>query len=436
MNEEILGTESATPNPRKTIRNLRGHDYDLNATIADLIDNSIDADAKKIWVRVSLDGSSISVLDDGTGMTEEIHRESMKLGSETRTYGKDDLSKYGTGMKASSLALGRSMTVATKTNRSGEPLVRRLDQDHIEATNDWDVATQVMSVTSISRPIYDALINSGHGTAVIIEKLDKAFGTVLDSAAGSERVLGYLEELEPHLGLVFHRFLDGSFKDRKIDIYLNGTLVEPWDPYCLDVELVSPTQVFEPTQVSLGNDRYIELQGYCLPRRDEFKSDSDHKAAGGPKRWNDSQGFYVYRNGRLIRWGGWLKTRSNDEHRKLARIRLEFSAEEDDLFSVNIAKSQVELPKSLRSKLDGYVSGVVQQAEARYRGNKKLPRPKPPGGGDSVGEVERTYKARELAKLIDSYFENDPDQLKALKKSVAASAPRLASQIRWDVDNV
>ena len=381
MVENVLGTESAIPNPRKTIRNLRGHDYDLNSTVADLIDNSIDAQAKKIWVHVALDGSHISVLDDGIGMSEETHRESMKLGAETRTYGDGDLSKFGTGMKAASLALGRSMTVVTKSSEVSEPMVRRLDQEHIEATNDWAVATQVLSVGVVPRPIYNALVESGHGTCVVIEKLDHAFGTSEGKSAGSDRILGYLDDLEPHLGLVFHRFIDGTYNGKKIEIHLNGTLIDPWDPYCLNVELHKATQVFESKKVPLGNDRFIELQGFCLPRKDEFKKEADHKAAAGPKRWNDSQGFYVYRNGRLIRWGGWLKTRANDEHRKLARVRLDFSPELDELFGVNIAKSRVELPKMLRDKLDGYVSGVVKEAEVRYRGSKKVPRPRPPTGG-------------------------------------------------------
>lgn len=434
MNQNILGTESAKPNPRKTIKNLRGHDYDLNSTIADLVDNSIDAKARNVWIHVSLDASYISVLDDGVGMSEETHKESMKLGSETRTYGADDLSKFGTGMKAASLALGRSMTVITKPVGTSEPMVRRLDQDHIEVTNDWDVATQVLSTAAVPRPIYEKLIQAGHGTCVLIEKIDKAFGTVEGQVPKSDRILSYLEDLEPHLGLVFHRFLDGTFRGKEISIHLNGTRIDPWDPYCLKVDLKAPTKEFQPTTISLGNGRTIELQGFCLPRRDEFTNEADHKAAAGPKRWNDSQGFYVYRNGRLIRWGGWLKTRSNDEHRKLARIRLDFSPELDDLFAVNIAKSRVELPKALRDKLEGYVSGVVREAEVRYRGSKKLPKPRPPKGGGGT-TVERSYRAKDLALLVVDFYKNDPETLKELKRSVAATSPTLAKQINWDRDH-
>lgn len=434
MTENLLGTEEATPNPRKTISNLRGHDYDLNSTVADLIDNSIDAKAGNVWVQVALDGSFISVLDDGKGMSEDTHREAMKLGSETRSYAVNDLSKYGTGMKAASLALGRSVTVITKADQASEPMVRRLDQDHIEATNDWGVATQVLSTASVPKSILESLMSTGHGTCVLIEKLERAFGTSNGRTAGTDRILSSLEELEAHLGLVFHRFLDGSFQDRKIAIHLNGTLVNAWDPYCLSVDLHSPTKVFEPTKISLGNERYIELQGFSLPRKDEFKSESDHRVAGGPKRWNDSQGFYVYRNGRLIRWGGWLKTRSNDEHRKLARIRLDFSAELDDLLAVNIAKSRVELPKALRDKLENYVSGVVREAESRYRGAKKLPTPRTPHRS-GVSEIQRSYRAKDLAILIDDFYQSDPKALRELRRSIFTSAPKLAKEINWDRDN-
>ena len=107
MNEDkdVVGLESAVPNPKKTIGNLRGSAYDLNHAVADLIDNSIESDSTNIRVTVALDGSYISISDDGHGMDEKTHQESMKLASETREYSSDDLGKFGTGMKAASLSL-------------------------------------------------------------------------------------------------------------------------------------------------------------------------------------------------------------------------------------------------------------------------------------------------------------------------------------------
>lgn len=436
MNEDkdVVGLESAVPNPKKTIGNLRGSAYDLNHAVADLIDNSIESDSTNIHVTVALDGSYISISDDGHGMDEKTHQESMKLASETRQYSSDDLGKFGTGMKAASLSLGKSLTVATKSVGSAEVTVRRLDEDHVIATNDWDVATQVLTEKALPSEVIEKLLDNRHGTCIILEKLDKAFGPVGDKPVTQRRILTHLEELEAHLGLVFHRFIDGSYRNKQVNIYLNDTLVRAWDPFCLKANVTNPTLAFDETKVSLGLGREIRLQGYCLPKKDEFRDESEHRAAGGPKKWNDSQGFYVYRNGRLIRWGGWLRTRSSDEHVKLARIRLDFDGSQDTLFSINVAKSNVELPQQLREKLAPYIKEVAAAADKRYRSGKKTPpRPQPPGRDGGPKPPARSYRANDLATIIASYLQDDPQKLDDLKRAVTNAEPDLAAQIRWEL---
>ena len=46
-----------------------------------------------------------------------------------------------------------------------------------------------------------------------------------------------------------------------------------------------------------------------------------HEAASGPEGWNAEQGFYIYRNRRMLVAGDWLGPRfQKEEHYKLARI--------------------------------------------------------------------------------------------------------------------
>ena len=436
MDEEnhVVDLESAVPNPRKSIANLRGSAYDLNSAIADLIDNAIEAQSRNIRLNFDLNGGWITILDDGLGMDTVTHRESMKLASETREYHVDNLGKFGSGMKAASLSLGKSLTVATKSAQADLVTVRRLDEDHVADTNDWAVATQVLSVEAVPKFALEALEKNGHGTCIILAKLDKAYGSIGTAPPSSSRVMQHLEELETHLGLVFHRFIDGSYRGKSVKLYINDTRVSGWDPYCLKADLTEPTRIFPEREVPLGKGNKIQLQGYSLPKKDEFRDDAEHRVAGGPKKWNDSQGFYVYRNGRLIRWGGWLRTRSSDEHTKLARISLDFDGSQDELFSVNIAKSAVELPKQLRDMLTPYIKQVVDAAQERYRsGNKKPSIPKPPGGGATRPPVVRAYRANDLATIIASFLQDEPETLDQLKRAVTDSEPALATQIRWEL---
>ena len=64
--------EIANPHPAGTIESLRSLDYSTEAAVADLLHNSIGADATHVDVVFSWDGrdSWVAVTDDGGGMTE------------------------------------------------------------------------------------------------------------------------------------------------------------------------------------------------------------------------------------------------------------------------------------------------------------------------------------------------------------------------------
>jgi hypothetical protein len=392
------------------------------------VDNSIQAEADNIEIAVDLHGSWVAILDNGHGMDDRTHRESMKLGSETRSYSSTDLGKFGTGMKAASISMAKSLTVLTRSSKSAEIFARRLDVDHINETNDWNVATQILDPTLIPDQFTERL-REGPGTCVLWGKIDKAFSLGSNGSVSKSVLFERLNELEAHLGLVFHRFLDGSWNQKRINLSINGRAVIAWDPFCLDSDVKSPTKEFPPEIVSLGLDRHIELRGFVLPRQEDFPSTAAHSKAGGPKKWNDSQGFYVYRNGRLIRHGGWLRARAADEHLKLARIQFDFDGSLDDLFSINVAKSGIELPIELRAKISPYVASVTKSADERYRKKKEKVLPPTPGGGNV--SVKRTFKATDLARVITGIMGASPEDLEKLKLEVSKAYPDLADQIGW-----
>lgn len=431
-NFPVEAYEDATPNPAKSIRNLRGSTYDLNSAIADLIDNSLDAGATLIDIYIPIDGSSITLIDNGKGMSDSVHRESMKLAAEARAYVSGDLAKFGTGMKAASMSLGSRLVVASRTDESEEIRVRALDQEHIEKTNDWKTATLVLSEENLPSEVLQNLQSQAHGTAVLIQNLDKAFGAYAsDSRDG--HIPRQLLELENHLRLTFHRFLDGTHNNRDLSLRLNGADVQPWDPYCLskELKLSASTEVWPAAEIDLGLGRTIRVQGFVLPRQSDFENKSDHQKAAGSKGWNNSQGFYVYRNGRLIRWGGWLRLRSTEEHLKLARLQLDFTSDLDELFSVNVAKSQVSLPKALRTKIDAYAAPILRRAQERYRTSNKVMPPLPPG--PTPPPPKRVFRARELARAIDAIFsQKEPDLLAKVKSEISRHDRDLARDVGWE----
>src|SRR5438045_1243372 len=94
--------ELATPKPAALIESLRAIGYNLPTAIADIIDNSISADAKNVEVTFHWDGANswIRILDDGRGMTEAELFEAMRPGSQNPLQKRSahDLGRFGLGL--------------------------------------------------------------------------------------------------------------------------------------------------------------------------------------------------------------------------------------------------------------------------------------------------------------------------------------------------
>jgi hypothetical protein len=424
-------TEDALPNAAKFMREvLRGSDYSFESAIADVVDNSIEASAKNISIWVDYENLELLVLDDGKGMSDTLHKEAMKIASETREYSKDDLGKYGTGMKAASLSQARRLTVGTRAEGSSKVSVRCLDMDHIEATNDWARLTLIQDVDSLPARARE-FFEGSHGTVVVWQLLDRVFADGrMDKLASSQELKDQTRIAENHLAMVFHRFLAGKTKSkRNVSISINGNKIKPWDPFVLQEKTVKFSEV--PVKV---NESTVIFTGYVLPSEKEFSTKQAFAEAAGPKKWNGSQGFYVYRNDRLIRWGGWLKTRASDEHMKLARIALDFTSELDAVFQVNVAKSGVTLPVAVKNMFADSIKDLAAAAQKRYR-LKVVPEGPGalPGKNGVVATVERQVSAVALAALLQGVAELNEmtEQLNKLKSAVKKEEPKVARQIGW-----
>jgi hypothetical protein len=431
-----IKTESGIPNAYKFINKyVRGSQYTFYTAIADLIDNCIGAGAENVYIDVNLQELTLCMLDDGVGMTDSLHSEAMKIAAETRDYEDDDLGKFGTGMKAASLSQCKKLTVATRSSESNRVSVRRLDVEHIRETNDWDQLTLVLDEDSLPEKTLDAL-RKNTGTAVLWEDLDKIFvNKTLSAVAAKQELRNQLSVTEDHLAMTFHRFLSGTTKSgRKISISINGAKIKPWDPFVLDEP--RRTELLDGPQLTVGG-HHVKLTGFVLPGEKEFSTQQAFKAAGGPNKWVQSQGFWVYRNDRLIRGGGWLRMRSPDPHYSLARIALDFPATLDDVFQIDVAKSNVDLPLKVREDLDPFVKTVLSRAKWRYGSQSKLMGISVAGlPGKTVGVsslAQRKMTSRALADLIEKVAKASglTEEFKKLQTALREQNSSVADEIGW-----
>lgn len=425
-------TESGLPNPAKFMREvLRGSTYTFQTALADLVDNCIEAEATAVEIWVDFAKLEVMVLDNGIGMSDRVHSEAMKIASETRLYSDEDLGKYGTGMKAASLSQARRLVAATRETGSQEISIRCLDIDHINETNDWAKLTLILDEDSLPERAKRHLQRTP-GTAIIWQQLDRVFadGSLVGSAAEVE-LKNQTALAEKHLAMVFHRFLQGTTKSKmSFSIRINGNFVVPWDPFALGEKTINVVQTVVPI-----NHSEVTLTGYVLPTEREFSDRAAFNAAAGPKKWNESQGFYVYRNERLIRWGGWLRTRASDEHTKLARISLDFSSELDGIFQVNVAKSSLTLPEAIKNRFADSIKAVVAAAQKRYR-SKIVPAGTsalPGRAAAPAPNVARTLTASAFVVLLERIArENGVEkELVEIKSALKRENPKVAEEIGW-----
>lgn len=364
----MQGWKSAaiTPSAARLTESLRDIGYDFPSAVADIVDNSVMAGASQVNISIEFAGeeSCVVIADDGGGMTANGLLEALRYGSR-RPYGRSDLGRYGLGLKTASLSQCRSVTVATCRRRTPENIsVRTLDLDLIAELDEW-LVVEPSPEPLINRAV--ERLENEPGTVVIWRKLDRVLPERRPDGAWARRRLDAMAaKTSEHLGIVFHRYLEG-IGGHSLVITVNGQKVESWNPFAPTEETVKelPLQRFEMTVGDASGT--VSLRRFVLPPRDEFSSHEEFERYSGPLNWNRQQGIYIYRADRLVQWGGWNGIRGIDEHTKLARAALDFDSDLDSVFNINVAKMRVTLPPQIRQMLERPINELCSHADDRYR---------------------------------------------------------------------
>ena len=220
------------PSARRLMDSLREIGYDLPSAVADIIDNSITANARTIHIQFAFDGADswILIADDGAGMTGSTLEEAMRYGTE-RTYDETELGRFGLGLKTASLSQCRRLTVASRRGHERRRIeIRQWDLDHVLRSNRWEVLR--LDCRDAPSELVTPLVR-GPGTVVLWEGLDRVLDYRIPTGAAARHGLAALaEDVGAYLAMVFHRFLAGEVRGRRmVTITLNGTPIDPWDPY-------------------------------------------------------------------------------------------------------------------------------------------------------------------------------------------------------------
>ena len=365
--ESDVNYDIAAPRASAMIESLRAFGYNLQTAIADLIDNSISAGARNIWLSFCWDGanSHVSIRDDGHGMTESQLISAMRLGSQNPLEEREphDLGRFGLGLKTASFSQCRRLTVASRSENH-EVAIRRWDLDYVNQVDEWRL---LRSPAEGSVQKLSDLTNMPHGTIVLWECLDRVVGEAkVDDQKAQDDFLETVEVVENHLAMVFHRFLEN--RDR-LKLWINHHPIEPWNPFLPDAQT---TQIL-PLEPLTFKGEMVRVQPYVLPHHSKIDLDTYNKAAG-LNGWNAQQGFYVYRNERLLVAGDWLNLGGyrKDEHCKLARIQVDLPNSMDSDWNIDIKKSRARPPAPLKADLKRIARLTRHRATEIYRHRGKV----------------------------------------------------------------
>jgi hypothetical protein len=352
-------TTPAEPEASSMIETFRAIGYSIQAAVADIIDNSISAGAKNVWVDFEWKGGDtwLSVKDDGSGMNNEELIQAMRPGSRNPTEERNskDLGRFGLGLKTASFSQCRKLSVISKKTDS-TTVFWTWDMDFVNQTKKWEL------IQYLPEQFVPSLDDLNSGTTIIWNDLDRLVKNLHeDDKSALNKFLQIMEQVKKQLAMVFHRFIENN----RIKIFFQQRETEAWNPFLIDD---AATQKFpeEPLQ----NNR-VKIRGFVLPHKSKL-TEEEFRKAEGPEGWNEQQGFYIYRNERLLLAGEWLGMFRKEEHYKLARIMIDLPNSLDAEWQIDIKKSVARPPLVLRDQLKAYANKVRSQAVEVYRHKGKV----------------------------------------------------------------
>lgn len=410
----------APPRAAAMMEALRGLGYSTATALADIIDNSIAAGAKAVDLTFDWNGKQTRILieDDGRGMSAEELDSAMRLGDRNPLdrRAESDLGRFGLGLKTASFSQCRRLTVATVGPDGLQCLRWDLDVLAASKNNDWqllegpdDSAAQLVAGFGERSP---------SGTLVVWEVLDR----IVTDGYRDQDFLDLIDRVERHLAMVFHRYLEGSRPLMRLRI--GGRAIAPWDPFLSG----HPAKPWHSPAASFPAMPGVEVECHVLPHKDRL-SKKEEQSAQGPEGWTAQQGFYVYRNKRLLVAGSWLglgqgRGWTKDEAHRLARIRLDIPNSADAAWKIDIRKSTARPPVEIRAWLAKLADETRMRARRAFALRGQAPRTR------SGEEVSQVWQSQHFSGGMRYRIDTSHPAVRAVLDDARGLAPQVLAMLR------
>lgn len=357
----VLVREVEVPPEPQLMESMRAVGYTLQTAIADIVDNSISANAGSVGIYFnSSTPDHLAVIDDGDGMSAADVQNAMRLAgrSPKAPRGETDLGRFGLGLKTASLSQCRTLTVVS--SRNGEVCGYMWNLDYLSEVGRWAlIELSQDEIRDLPRAV--DFLSTEHGTMVLWRDLDYL---VYARGTSQKSLDEALVATRDHLALVFHRYLNGEH-GRPFSIRINGKEPEKIDPFLEDRRATQPG----PVESFKVDGQVVTARPYTLPFISKL-TETDRRRAGVTTTLRDSQGFYIYRQMRLVIWGTWFSIMPKEDTGRLARVKVDVPNTLDHLWALDIKKSAAVPPPAVKKELRRIVDRIIEPSRKahRYRG--------------------------------------------------------------------
>lgn len=349
-----METQIVNPYVGNFIKSLRDIGYTFEIAVADILDNSITSNASMIKIYTVAEPNLVfAMLDNGIGMTGEELVEAMRLASKdpNRDREKNDLGRFGLGLKTASFSQCKKVTVISKKN--SDLSIAQWDLDYLEAKNEWLLKRPSLD-TIKNIPFIDELKNQNSGTLVIWQEIDRY---------QKETFVNIIDKLRNHLSLVFHRYLEGAVRGKKLKISINNNELVAFNPFNINNPATQELAIEKIKQFN----HTILVQPFILPHHSKVSS-QEYERYATEDGYTKSQGFYLYRENRLLIYGTWWGLhRLNDAH-KLVRIKIDISNEQDSLWGIDIKKAAANPCQEIKGDLKRIINQITEKGSRPFTG--------------------------------------------------------------------
>lgn len=362
--------ELANPNPEFLIKSIAEQGYSLETALADLMDNSITANATRIEVLTKVDSEPfiLYIIDNGDGMDEASLKKNMQFPSKSPEDTRDisDLGRFGLGLKTASFSQTRIFTVLSRKKGSDKFFGLTWDVNHLKKSGKWEMILnsekEIINIIEQYAAISKEHLNNSSefipNTIIVWKGLYKFENYVNEKNKQDALKEEITNTTSEYLSIVFHKFMERQ--NNRLQIRINNTIVDPFNPFPAEN---SNLRALEPLQKEFGND-FVKIQGFVLPNT-SIKDDSNTWTPKN-KSLMDMEGLYIYRADRLILFGGWNGLIKKMPRLQLGRLKIDIGNKVDHLFHLNVAKSQINIPHDLKNAFLRAIVDLKTEAQKEY----------------------------------------------------------------------